>query len=888
MKKHLLAAILALCVGLTVLPVQALAEDGDTSFSLPEVTELTVTYQAKGTEQTVSLLQSQPQIALTPDSRPVFTVSFDSSQRLGQVFITSTREGEVKYLEALPASVNTYVTSGCFDREDTAYLPGTIGVMYTKKVIDITRNPVIAPDIDMSAIKSELEEQGIWMEGDITTEEDGTIVGQIIFGASLGVLDETPVNASISKLYVTDEPDEYDMREWFGQYYDYIFNYMGDCSTYQLTGADGRGYVLYWTEGEWEGIPGAMILLYDLEENSYTRLILTNEMASIGGIGEVLTLVDFSGTALLEYSGIFSEVDQLLQQVRTSDELDAEQKTEAMAKISLLGYDKKMFVLAASCLPLFTGWEGPEEDPALLFSAVLNGFTSVADYVWEHRLSMVQGCPPIEGAFVADDSSNEEPEICEHTYRSSVTAPTCTEQGYTTYTCIRCGETYIAGYTGALDHSWDEWVTTKYPSAAENGQQERTCSACGLTQTSAIPATGPDIPSSGSGSGGHSNSSGSSAPSETVTTTKDSGGTSAVTTLTPSAVISGNTAAVTVSFAGAGKALNQVQSGKSGQVVIAPEVPDWVHRVKVSIPGSFLSQIGSLTQADLVVRTPAAQVTVPNAGLMGLSGGTVTLTTNLDQDRVECSISTGTQVVDRIPGGITLVVPMDNPAPGAAAVLLRSDGTRQVIRKSVVHSGNMTIPLSGSATLEIVDNTKRFFDVPGDNWAFNAVAYASSHELFNGTGDGTFAPDASMTRGMLAVVLHNLENTPPASYGNIFLDVSASGWNDQAIAWAFSEGIVSGYGDGLFGPDDNITREQLAVMLWRYAGSPMPVEKEMLFSDIDKAGNYSLDALRWAVENGIISGYTDNRLGPNELATRAQTAQMLKNFAESWALRVSE
>ena len=120
MKKHLLAAILALCVGLTVLPVQALAEDGDTSFSLPEVTELTVTYQAKGTEQTVSLLQSQPQIALTPDSRPVFTVSFDSSQRLGQVFITSTREGEVKYLEALPAGVNTYVTSGCFDREDTA------------------------------------------------------------------------------------------------------------------------------------------------------------------------------------------------------------------------------------------------------------------------------------------------------------------------------------------------------------------------------------------------------------------------------------------------------------------------------------------------------------------------------------------------------------------------------------------------------------------------------------------------------------------------------------------------------------------------------------------------------------------------------------------------
>jgi len=91
---------------------------------------------------------------------------------------------------------------------------------------------------------------------------------------------------------------------------------------------------------------------------------------------------------------------------------------------------------------------------------------------------------------------------------------------------------------------------------------------------------------------------------------------------------------------------------------------------------------------------------------------------------------------------------------------------------------------------------------------------------------------------------------------------------------------VGGYGNGLFGPNDNITREQLAVMLWRYAGSPAATNKELHFNDIDEAGDYALEALRWAVENGILNGYGDGRLNPAGRATRAQVAQMLKNFLE--------
>ena len=92
---------------------------------------------------------------------------------------------------------------------------------------------------------------------------------------------------------------------------------------------------------------------------------------------------------------------------------------------------------------------------------------------------------------------------------------------------------------------------------------------------------------------------------------------------------------------------------------------------------------------------------------------------------------------------------------------------------------------------------------------------------------------------------------------------------------------IGGYGNGMFGPNDNITREQLAVMLWRYAGSPAATDKELHFTDADQASGFALEALRWAVENGIINGYGDGQLAPQGLATRGQVAQMLMNFLKN-------
>lgn len=165
-------------------------------------------------------------------------------------------------------------------------------------------------------------------------------------------------------------------------------------------------------------------------------------------------------------------------------------------------------------------------------------------------------------------------------------------------------------------------------------------------------------------------------------------------------------------------------------------------------------------------------------------------------------------------------------------------------------------------------------------WYHEAVDYVLRNGLMGGYGGGRFGPNDYLSRAQFAQILFNKEGRPGVNYLMDFSDVTDEAWFAEAVRWAAAMGIVGGYGNGKFGPNDPITREQLAVMLWRYAGSPAATNKELHFADADEASGYALDALRWAVENGILNGYGDGRLNPVGLATRAQVAQMLKNFME--------
>ena len=112
-----------------------------------------------------------------------------------------------------------------------------------------------------------------------------------------------------------------------------------------------------------------------------------------------------------------------------------------------------------------------------------------------------------------------------------------------------------------------------------------------------------------------------------------------------------------------------------------------------------------------------------------------------------------------------------------------------------------------------------------------------------------------------------------------YADVPPDAWYAEAVDYCVETGLMSGYGGGRFGPGDPVTREQLAVMLWRYAGSPAAGELD--FTDAGQAGDYAREALGWAVENGVLKGSGKGRLVPGGTATRAEAAQMLKNFMEN-------
>lgn len=164
-------------------------------------------------------------------------------------------------------------------------------------------------------------------------------------------------------------------------------------------------------------------------------------------------------------------------------------------------------------------------------------------------------------------------------------------------------------------------------------------------------------------------------------------------------------------------------------------------------------------------------------------------------------------------------------------------------------------------------------------WYYQSVQYVQEKGLMSGVGGNRFDPNSNLSRSQLAQILYNASDKPAAG-SNDFQDIPKGAWYSDAVSWAAQSGVVSGFGDKRFGPGENITREQLAVMLWRYAGEPTPKIASLNFTDASRVRSYAVKAMCWAVENGIINGYGGGRLEPGGLATRAQTASMLMRYME--------
>lgn len=441
-----------------------------------------------------------------------------------------------------------------------------------------------------------------------------------------------------------------------------------------------------------------------------------------------------------------------------------------------------------------------------------------------------------------------------------------------------------AGYAA---HTAGDWIIDRPAGTANSGSRYKACTVCGYEmERQTIPATGGGSSgsgSSGSGSSGSGSSGsgfsggGSSSPSTITTTVKNPNGSTTTTTINN---ITGTVTAVTKNTDGS---TVTVETQKNGVVTTTEKAADG-STVKTTANPDGSSQT-TVKRSDGATASASTDIRGRTTAQVSLSGEAVRAARE-DNKPVSLpipAVNAASTADITLPGGsgaVRLKIPVKNAAPGLVAVIVKPDGSETVVKKSAIAEDGVVLTLNSNATVKIMDNSTAFFDVPAGSWEKNAVDFVSARGIFRGTGGGAFSPNSRMTRGMLAVVLHNLEDSPAHGLSGAFTDVGET-WYTAAVQWAAKQGIISGYGDGRYGPNDIITREQLAVMLWRYAGSPMAADKALHFADADKASAYALEALRWAKENGIVNGDGNGLLNPQGAATRAQAAQMIMNFIQA-------
>ena len=234
-----------------------------------------------------------------------------------------------------------------------------------------------------------------------------------------------------------------------------------------------------------------------------------------------------------------------------------------------------------------------------------------------------------------------------------------------------------------------------------------------------------------------------------------------------------------------------------------------------------------------------------------------------------------------IKDGVKVTVPVETK-PGQVLVVVDEDGNETVLKKSVTEDGEITALLDGGATIKVVENAKEFDDVAEDDWFAEAVDFVTSHEIFQGMGDGEFGPQDTMTRAMMATVLFRLEGEPAVSGGKTFADVESGKWYTAAVNWASETGIMNGYGES-FGTNDAVTREQMAVLLYNYVKS-LGIETEAGstagFSDAGELHSWGEEAMAWAVGAGIFQGDGTGRLNPGGNATRAEVATLMMRIVQ--------
>lgn len=239
----------------------------------------------------------------------------------------------------------------------------------------------------------------------------------------------------------------------------------------------------------------------------------------------------------------------------------------------------------------------------------------------------------------------------------------------------------------------------------------------------------------------------------------------------------------------------------------------------------------------------------------------------------------------------------------AAAVLLSMDGSltpaelRQLLTGTATDGGavgydayyghgilNLAGCLAAPAGEEEPAPSVGFSDVDAEAWYIEGARWATENGIMNGVGDGRFDPDGVMSRAMIVTMLWRMEGEPTSDGAMTFADVAEDRWYTEAVRWAAANGVAGGYSTDRFGPGDSVSREQLAVILWRYTrykGADAPTENKAnlgAFIDAERISDWAHDGVQWAVDAGLLTGVGPEKLSPQTNASRAQVATMLMRY----------
>ena len=414
-----------------------------------------------------------------------------------------------------------------------------------------------------------------------------------------------------------------------------------------------------------------------------------------------------------------------------------------------------------------------------------------------------------------------------HDYQTVVTAPTCDAMGYTTHTCTRCGNSYVDSYTQAADHSYTSEVT-KQPTCTEEGIRTFTCTNCGKSYTESIPMIA------------HSY--------EAVRTD-------------PDCTHMGYTTYTCSACGDSYKADFVDATGHDCEAtVVAPTCEGYGYTENHCrhCDYTYISEIRQpLGHDDKLTGAKDATCTEP-----GYTGDMVCTRCGEVHSKGEEIPALGHDY-----GDWTTVKEADCFHTGLEE--------RKCGRCGETEQRETTAETCPS---------EAYTDLDRNGWYHEYVDWVLKNGVMNGVGGGLFEPNGETTRAMLVMVLYRMAGAPDmAGRESSFTDVSADSWYGAAVIWASENGIVNGVGGGLFDPDASLTREQMAMMLYRFAGYlGSNTEKRAdlsAYGDADAVSAAAQDAMAWAVAEGLVNGRSAAELAPKAGATRAELATILSRFA---------